>query len=198
MNDNESKVTKAFEFAYLKHKGGTRKTSGVPYIVHPMTVAIILMKNFVNEDLVIAGLLHDVVEDTGVTFSELQKNFGIQVTRLVKAVTEPTELKKVSDPRKTWKQRKQHTIDLLKSAEQDVRILSCADKLSNIRDLKADHAKVGEDIWGKFNAPKKEQEWYYRSLCSAFAYGQETITDLSLYQEFRDCVEQLFGKETNK
>lgn len=193
-----NEIPKAFEFAYLKHRGGTRKISGIPYIVHPMSVAIILMENNASENLVIAGLLHDVLEDTDTEFSEIQNLFGDEVTKLVMAVTEPLELKKAANPRKTWKRRKQHTIDRIKTAERDVRILTCADKLSNIKDLISNHDKLGDELWEKFNAPKIQQEWYYRSLCSAFVYGQETIINQPIYQEFREGVEQLFKKSEEK
>ena len=62
-------VLNAFDFAYKKHRGMKRKTSDVPYIVHPMSVAVILMKSMASEDLITAGLLNDEVEDAHVTFS---------------------------------------------------------------------------------------------------------------------------------
>ncbi|MHA2246927.1 MAG: HD domain-containing protein [Candidatus Hodarchaeales archaeon] len=197
MKEMDSKVTQAFEFAYKKHKGMKRKTSGVPYIVHPMSVAIILMKNNASNNIVAAGLLHDVIEDTDVAFSEIRKIFGRKVTELVRAVTEPKELRKPdSDPKGTWKQRKQHTIDILLKAEKDVKLLSCADKLSNIKDLIAEYNLLGEKLWDKFNAPRKKQHWYYRSLCNVFASGLENIVDLPVFHEFKVCVEQLFKEES--
>ena len=79
------KIVKAFEFAYTKHQAIKRKSSDVPYIVHPMSVAVNLMKNLASENLILAGLLHDVVEDAQVTFSEIEKKFGKEVRELVSA-----------------------------------------------------------------------------------------------------------------
>lgn len=197
MKEMDSKVIKAFEFAYKKHNGMKRKTSDVPYIVHPMSVAIILMKNNGSKNVVAAGLLHDVIEDTDASFSEIRKIFGGEVSELVRAVTEPKKLRKPSsDLKATWKQRKQHTIDILINAEKDVKLLSCADKLSNIKDLIAEYDLLGEELWDKFNAPRKNQKWYYRSLCNAFASGLENIVDLPVFMEFKECVEQLFKEES--
>lgn len=193
MKKIDLKVIKAFEFAYKKHKGMKRKTSDVPYIVHPMSVAVILMKNLASEDLIAAGLLHDVVEDAQVTFSEIEKKFGKEVTELVNAVSEPMELRTTqSDPKETWKQRKKHTVTIISNAGTDIKLLSCADKLSNIRDLIEDYNRLGEVMWSKFNAPKEKQEWYYRSLCQAFASGREDINELPVFHKFKECVEHLF------
>ena len=68
------KITKAFEFAYNAHQGQTRKASEIPYIIHPMEVAIILIKHKARDNVIIAGLLHDVVEDTPISLDEIKKD----------------------------------------------------------------------------------------------------------------------------
>ena len=98
------KVVNAFEFAYEVHKGTKRKGKNVPYIVHPMDVASILIKNSASEDLVVAGLLHDVIEEENVKLIKISELFGETVANLVNAVTEPEELRKSSIGKKqTWK-----------------------------------------------------------------------------------------------
>lgn len=190
------RIVKAFEVAYNAHKGQTRKGTIIPYIVHPMDVASILMKAGVGEEVVLAGLLHDVVEDTPMTIKEVREMFGEEVARLVKGVSEPEELAKKPDEQKrgNWVERKQHTIDFIRTADVKMKILSCADKLSNIRSMIEDYNIMGEDLWNRFNAPFEKQKWYYNSMLLAFESGPETIANFSIYNEFKMCVERLFGK----
>ena len=89
-------VEKAFLFALKVHGGQTRK-DGKPYITHPFSVAMGLAKNGANDELICAGLLHDTIEDGGVTPKELKRKFSEVVLRLVLFDTENTEL--------SWKSR---------------------------------------------------------------------------------------------
>ncbi len=187
-------VIRAFAFSYEAHRETKRKATNIPYITHPLSVVVNLMKSFVNtEELLAAALLHDVVEDEDVTFEQLTEEFGERVSSLVKAVSEPKSLSNsTSDRRKSWNTRKQHTIKSMKSASHEVKLLSCADKLANTTDMLRDYKKVGEEIWHRFNAPKESQKWYYTSLIDAYKLGKETIEKTSLYKEFRLNVEKLF------
>ncbi|MFX0181661.1 MAG: HD domain-containing protein [Candidatus Hodarchaeota archaeon] len=191
-----SLIVKAFEFAYNAHKGSTRKSSNVPYIAHPLDVAAILMKNQSAEDVVIAAFLHDVVEDEGVRLTEIEELFGKSIRNLVKGVSEPEELR-VGDKKKTWKKRKQHTINQIKTAEKKIKLLSCADKLSNIQDMINDSERLGEGFWNRFNASKKDQKWYYESLCDAYRKG-ESIIDFPMYNQYRMKIKQLFKEDNVK
>lgn len=190
MNQKQTKIVQAFEFAYRIHAGTTRKGSQVPYIVHPMDVAAILLKSDATEDLIVAGLLHDVIEEEDVELQELERQFGDKVAQLVEFATEPVELRK-GDRKKSWKARKQHTLDHLEVATQEEKLLSCADKLSNIRDTINDYEEQGEKLWKRFNATFEQQRWYYRSLCEAYLKG-EGIGHYSAYKQFKDCVENLY------
>ncbi len=197
MKKSTSPVVRAFEFAYNAHKGTKRKATNVPYIIHPLSVAVNLMKTNASEELVVAGLLHDLIEDEGVKLSEISANFGEKVASLVKGASEPTKLRKsTSDPKKTWKKRKQRTIEFIRGADKDLKLLSCADKLSNIKDTIEDHNRLGEKLWDKFNAPKNEQSWYYRSMCNSYQTGPENISDLPIFHEFKSCVKQIFKDES--
>ncbi len=193
MKHSTSRVVRAFEFAYNAHKGTKRKATNVPYITHPLSVAVNLMKSNASEDLVVAGLLHDLIEDEGVKLSEISTLFGENVASLVKGASEPTKLREsTSDPKKTWKKRKQHTIDFIRDADKDLKLLSCADKLSNIKDTIEDYNRLGEELWNKFNAPKIEQSWYYRSMCNSYQAGPENISDMPIFHEFEIYVKQIF------
>ncbi len=189
MKHKQSKFVQAFEFAYGKHAGSTRKRTKIPYIVHPMDVAAILMKNNASEEMIVAGLLHDVIEEEGIKIQELERRFGQKVAQLVNFATEPRELRK-GDSRKTWEARKQHTINQIETATQEEKLLSCADKLANIRDMINNHKQLGNKLWEKFNAPFEKQRWYYRSLCESYVKG-EGIGHYPAYKQFKECVEQL-------
>ena len=168
------KVQKAIIYAMEKHEGQKRKGTDIPYIVHPMEVMQILSSMGCPADVVIAGILHDTLEDTTATPKEIEELFGADVLNIVQHESE--------DKSKTWKERKQHTIDSLAEAPKEVRIVCFADKLSNIRSMFRDKESIGEELWKRFNAGKKDIEWYYRQVAEALRY---TEIDNSLVCNYR-------------
>ena len=190
LSQKQSKIIQAIEYAFVCHIKTTRKGTQIPYIAHPLDVASILMKNNASEEVIIAGLLHDVIEEENVELEEVKRQFGEKVAQLVDFATEPAELRK-GDRRKSWKARKQHTLDHLASATQEEKLLSCADKLSNIRDSINDHKEQGEKLWERFNSTFEQQRWYYQTLCEVYLQG-EGIGDYPAYKQLKDCVAQLY------
>lgn len=85
------KITKAYKFAEKAH-GDQRRVSGIPYILHPTSVACILAELGMDTDAICAALLHDVVEDTPTTLEEVEKLFGADVARLIDGVTKISKL----------------------------------------------------------------------------------------------------------
>ena len=83
----------AFDFADEAHQGQLRK-SGEPYVVHPLETAITLAKLHLDQETIIAGLLHDVPEETSVTLSDIEKNFGQNAAQLVEGITKLGKNKK--------------------------------------------------------------------------------------------------------
>ncbi|MBT3395283.1 bifunctional (p)ppGpp synthetase/guanosine-3',5'-bis(diphosphate) 3'-pyrophosphohydrolase [archaeon] len=188
-------ITKAFEFASKAHGKQKRRIKKAPYIIHPMDVAIILMKNHAPDKVVIAGLLHDTVEDTKTTIEDIEENFGKEVARLVKNVTEPAKLEKkkiFSKTQEIWEEKKTHTINFIKTADKNTKLLSCADKLSNIRSMIEDEKTIKKEIWDNFHAPKEKQKWYYESMQKSFATG-DNIKDRELFKQFKKAVKKVFG-----
>ncbi len=180
-------IFRAIEFAARAHRNHYRKGTRVPYIVHPLNVAKILIEYGCPEEVVIAGILHDTTEDTPVTIGEIRKEFGDKVAALVEAASEP-------DKADTWENRKSHTIEYLKTAPVDVLILSCTDKLDNVKSIIEDVEKDGESVWNRFRRPKDDQEWYYRSLVEVFhARAGEDEKAASLIRRFALEVKILFG-----
>jgi len=171
----------AVEFAAKAHVRQFRKGTDIPYIVHPVEVAQILTKAGADETLICVGLLHDVLEDTEVTAEELRKSFGDKITSLVLIHTE--------DKRLSWEVRKQHTIDYLKSETKGESLLvTCADKLSNMRSISIDYESCEENLWSRFNRGKEKQRWYYENVIQTL----EPLHEYLMYQELVSLYQSVF------
>ncbi len=182
MKKEEKLIFDGLEFATKAHRGQFRKATKIPYIVHPLGVAEILIRNRYSNNLVVAGLLHDTVEDTKVTIKQIEKKFGKKIAKLVYAVSEENK-------NDSWEDRKTRTIEKLKKASREVLYLACADKLNNIRSIKKDTERLGNKVWKRFNRGKKKQEWYYRSLAKVFSSRGKN----KLFKEFSKEVREVFG-----
>jgi len=156
---------RAFLFAADKHSGQTRKASKIPYIAHLMGVASLVLEFGGDEDMAIAALLHDVVEDCGGVpmLNEVRRKFGPRVAKIVEGCTDS-----FTDPKPPWRERKETYIRHLKKTDAETRLVSAADKLNNVRSILADYREVGESIWARFNGGREGTLWYYRSLLEEF------------------------------
>lgn len=123
-------TAKAMEFAAIKHQGQWRKhpTKKIPYIEHPALVGLMLAQAGYDDEVVAAGILHDVVEDCGVTLEELADKFSQRVARLVDQVSEPSKIM-------TWDERKQAYREKLDGAEVEAIAIAAVDHLHNLRSL---------------------------------------------------------------
>lgn len=158
---SDQAVFRAIEFAARAHAGQYRKQTRLPYIIHPLSVARILIEAGQASDVVVAGVLHDVLEDTDATREELERQFGPQVAALVAEVSE-------EDKNADWQERKRATVDCLATASPEAIWVELADKLDNIRSIAADQSRDGDRVWERFNSPKQKQRWYYESLVEGF------------------------------
>ncbi len=183
---NYNLFDKALNFAARAHQGQYRKGTDIPYIVHPVGVAVILMEMNLTDEVIVAGLLHDVVEDTPITPAQLEAEFGAKIARLVAGASEP-------DRSAAWEDRKRHTVDYLRRAPLPVKLLSCADKLHNIRTLSRDYAKLGDAVWERFNRGKAQQAWYYRALAQSLPEGVNSPESYPIFEQFSVAVDRLFG-----
>ena len=150
-------IDRAIEIAVKAHQKQKRKGTKIAYITHPFAVGIILAKAGCSEEVVAAGILHDTIEDARIKRSRIREEFGEKVASIVEKCTEP-------DKRRSWRKRKQHTLDSLKKAGLDVKFVVCADKLHNIRTIARDYRKVGDRVWKRFRRGREDQKWYYTSL----------------------------------
>lgn len=176
-------VEKALQVASKSHRKQCRKNTDIPYITHPVTVGMMLMKAGYDEDTIAAGILHDTVEDTDLTLNDIEREFGPRIARIVEGCSEPNK----SLP---WKERKEHTIEFLKTAPEEIRVVACADKLHNIRSIIKDYEQQGDAVWDRFNAGKEHQAWYYKNIVESL--GQ--MSSFPLLKELQTEVELLFNK----
>jgi (p)ppGpp synthase/HD superfamily hydrolase len=156
---------RALIFASRKHAGQSRKAPAVPYIAHLLSVTGLVLEAGGDEDLAIAALLHDVVEDCGgaPVLEEVRRSFGERVAHVVEGCTD-TDL----DPKPPWRRRKEDYLKHLQTADSDVRLVSAADKLHNARSILADYREIGESVWRRFQGKHDGTLCYYRSLVDEF------------------------------
>jgi (p)ppGpp synthase/HD superfamily hydrolase len=156
---------RAFEFAGEKHSAQTRKASTIPYVAHLMGVASLVLEAGGDEDLAVAALLHDVVEDCGGApmLKEVRRRFGKRVAKIVDECTDADTY-----PKPPWRERKEKYLQRLRKADAATRLVSAADKLNNVRSILCDYRASGESIWARFNGGRTGTLWYYRVLLDEF------------------------------
>ena len=183
-------VSEAIAFAAKAHDGMRRKTSNVPYILHPMEAAVIVGTMTADQNVIAAAALHDVVEDTDITIEEIEKSFGMRVRVLVESETE--DKRADLPPAATWRIRKEESLAVL-SGTDDMAVLMVwlGDKLANMRAIYRDFKANGNAMWQKFNQKDaREQAWYYRSISKL----TERLSHTAAWQEYKTLTELVFGE----
>lgn len=186
--NNSIRIIEAINYATIAHEGQIRKTNGMPKIIHPFGVALILSQHGYSEDLVIAGLLHDVIEDCkDYSSDDITSKFGTIVSTYVNDVSEP-------DKSLDWKTRKLNHIEHIKNACFESKVLCAADKIHNLYSLEQDMKIQGDKIWNSFNAPKDEIKWYYASMYKAIIYGY-VDQEIPIFKLLHEIVVRVIGEE---
>lgn len=175
-------VSRAVRFAMQAHEGQVRK-DGQVYIVHPFEVAETLALNGGDDELICAGLLHDTIEDAGVSAEELAEQFPPGVVSLV---TQESERKD-----RGWEYAKQTMLDHLRTCgSQKLKMLVCADKLSNIRSIDHNIDEMGDQVWTHFKRGKKAQSWLFHEIVDALS----SLQGMDMYEELKSLTDQIFHK----
>lgn len=172
----------AFEYANKWHFNQVRKSTSLPYILHPMGVASLVLEAGGDEDQAIAALLHDVPEDCGgeVRLTEIRELFGTRVEQIVRDCSDTLVADRAD--KAPWRQRKQAHIDHVKTADFDTLLVVAADKLHNGRSIATDLDNFKSVVWDRFNAWDIDGNneriagscasnviWYYTGMCSALS-----------------------------
>ncbi len=184
-------VSEAIAFSTMAHDGMRRRKSDAPYVLHPMEVGVIIGTMTDNQQVIAAGVLHDVVEDAGISIEEIGERFGARVMELVASETE--NKREELPPEDTWKLRKEESLEKLKNTnDPEVLMLWIGDKLSNIRAIYRDFLVEGNAVWNKFHQSDiKVQAWYYRSIMKY----TDRLADTLAWNEYKTIVEKIFGTE---
>lgn len=185
MNSYSERYDAALALAASAHASQTRKGSTTPYIVHPVHVSVVLIRYGFPEDVTIAGLLHDVVEDQGYPLSDIEAQFGPAVAEMVEAATE--RKKEAGQPRK-WEDRKREALEHIREASTDAVALKAADVLCNTRAMASALRRTGASIWEHFSRGPEQSMWYYQSLADL---AHERLGDHPLLAELDEAIQDL-------
>lgn len=187
---DSSFLDRAIVFAVRAHQNTERRGKGFPYIVHPLEALAIVATLTSDQELLAAAVLHDVVEDTGVTLEDLRREFGERVAFLVEK--ESDKFIEGLSEEDSWRIRKQAAIDRIAEAPREAKMVAMGDKLSNMRAIARDYDALGDKLWDRFHAPggRIDHEWHYRGLA-------QSLSDLAgthAFKEFQLLIDHVFGK----
>ena len=187
-------LNEAIRFAVEAHAGQLRKGSDMPYVVHAMEVLSILAAISGDIELLMAGVLHDCIEDgllpdgnggmRPVTRADIAERFGERTADLVAAHSEDKDM--------SWEERKTLALQELEAADDDLQNLILADKLSNMRAIARDFKAVGDDLWKRFHAPKEKQSWYYSESIDAMDRRQYDEKAAPFFWELNELYKDVF------
>jgi len=162
-----SKIQKAIKFAIKTHEvyqKQKRKGKDIAYITHPLTVGIILSQSKASEDAIVAGILHDTIEDSTedkkVSAEMIEERFGKEVSDLVLSITE-------KDKGLSWAERKKQALEHIQNFSHDSLLIKSADIVANVSELLDDYARYEDSVFARFNAPKtKIIKHQLEAICS--------------------------------
>ncbi|NTW14702.1 MAG: HD domain-containing protein [Candidatus Moranbacteria bacterium] len=183
------KIGMAIKFAAKTHnqyQNQTRKGKVIPYISHPLTAGIILALAGASEDVVVAGILHDTIEDSvpekKVTAEMLSERFGDRVAGLVLSVTE-------TDKTLSWDDRKRQALEHVAHFSNDSLLVKSADILSNVSETVNDYRNHGDEVFAHFSVPKEKMIGHQLSVIAAILerWKENPLTEdlLSIEGELR-------------
>ncbi|MGA2570566.1 MAG: HD domain-containing protein [Terracidiphilus sp.] len=166
------RFTRAVDYARVLHTE-TRKGTEIPYMSHLIGVAALVMGEAggpvpVTEDMVIAAILHDTVEDHGgqPRLDDVRKEFGANVARIVEGLSDT--LAEDHDKKEGWEARKTAYLERLRHEPEDALLISAADKLYNAKAILDDFKEIGPRIFDRFKRGPEKQLWYFNELLAVF------------------------------
>ncbi len=173
---NATVLTDRFDRALLYathvHGGQVRNGTSIPYVAHLLAVAATVLEYGGSEDMAIAALLHDAVEDQGgePRLSDIRNRFGDRVADIVRACSDSVVNTSAGHHKEDWRTRKTQYIEHLNTVDQDTLLVSLSDKIHNARSILRDLRKpeIGSAVWARFKSPKEQTLWHYRELANAF------------------------------
>lgn len=178
---------KAKFFAIQAHMGQVRKSEpDKPMIIHPISVGQLLESFGYDDNVIAAGYLHDVVEDTKYTIKDIEREFGKDIATLVMGASEP-------DKSLSWEDRKKHTIEETKKLPFRNKLVICADKINNLEDLFLKFEKNGNRDFSAFKRGEESQRWYYTNIYESLISGENK--ELPIFKRLKDILDKVFYKK---
>jgi GTP pyrophosphokinase len=163
---------RALLYATHVHGGQVRKGTSIPYVAHLLAVAATVLEYGGSEDMAVAALLHDAVEDQGgePRLSDIRNRFGDRVADIVRSCSDSFVNSSAGQPKEDWHTRKTQYIKHLSTVDQETLLVSLADKVHNARSILRDLRKpdIGISVWARFKNSKEKTLWHYRELANAF------------------------------
>lgn len=157
-------INQALTTVTLAHKDQYRKgEEKIPYVTHLVAVAEILAKYTYDESIICAGLLHDTIEDTSVTYEQIESQFGSKIATIVRDVSEDTSNKEGNE-KGSWRERKEGYINHLKVATQEALMVCAADKIHNLRSMIEGYQRDGKAFFEAFNSPAETKLAFYHNI----------------------------------
>lgn len=157
-----ARYSDALSWAAELHATQLRKGSGHPYVAHLLSVSALIWRDGGSEDEAIAGLLHDAIEDQGVTRQQIAERCGERVAHIVELCTDAE-----GSPKPPWRARKEaHLAKLVRVSDVDVLRVVAADKLDNALSVLGDHDIIGARIWDIFTGGREGTAWYYAAMAA--------------------------------
>ena len=190
-NDSEFELfQRAATFALRVHSGQMRKGDRIPFILHPMEAASIAGSITKKPEVLAAAVLHDVVEDAGISLEEVKKEFGERVAELVASETE--NKRKDLPAESTWQLRKQEALRVITECnDPDIKVVWLGDKLSNMRSFYRLYTEEGDGMFRYFHQKDKAMHrWYYGTIAEALSEFRDTPA----WQEYTALIDKVFGE----
>ncbi len=166
------RFTEAVEYARKLHTE-YRKGTDIPYMAHLLGVAALVMGEAggrvpVSEDMIVAALLHDAVEDHGgmPRLREVEERFGSEVSRMVEGLSDT--FAENQDKKEAWEDRKKNYLARLRDEPDDTLLISAADKLYNAKAILDDFKEIGPKVFERFKRGAGQQLWYFDELLKVF------------------------------
>jgi len=178
-------LDRALAVAARCHAGQTRKDDPTPYIAHPVAVAMIVSDFTDDEDVVVAAILHDVLEDVPPSVysaDDMTAEFGERVTEFVRGVSEEKTAGEETPP---WRVRKEGYLAALADDSEECLLISAADKIHNLRSMVIAHERMGDGMWDVFNAGPAEKLWFYGAIADTIG---ERLGDCEASRQLREAV----------
>ena len=173
----DSALYRAIAFAASIHAGQHKKGTSEPFIAHVFSVAMQLLREGADEEVVIAGLLHDALEKTAATFEQISAGFGGRVAGIVKLCPEPADIP-------SWTERKGRLLDAIREASPDAKMVMIADKLYNLAVFTTLYRSQGERIWLSYDEGKENRIWYLTRIKEIADEEERKSPRHSLFREY--------------